>query len=105
MKNEKRALLPDQNGSLQPVADEGGMQCLQQLILDVQHTAMPFDDKVQASVDQGNGQSRRSLGRLPSALAISAQPPRYSFNARTHPACYVEWWIGDGARPLHGIGR
>ena len=34
------------------------------------------------------------------ALAIPTQAPLDSFNATTYPACYVEWWFGDGAPGL-----
>ena len=36
----------------------------------------------------------------PEAFAIPTQAPMDSFNARTWPACYVEWWFGDGAPGL-----
>ena len=34
------------------------------------------------------------------ALAIPTRGPLDSFGARTYPACYVEWWFGDGAPGL-----
>ena len=36
----------------------------------------------------------------PSALAIPTHAPLDSFDGRTWPACYVEWWFGDGAPGL-----
>ena len=78
---------------------------MQQLILDVQHTARSFDEKVQASVEKAMGKADDRLSVCPSALAIPTQGPLDTFNARTYPACYVEWWFGDGARPWDGIGR
>ena len=43
IRNEKTAMIEDQDGVIQPVPDEGGRQCMQALILDVQSTARTFD--------------------------------------------------------------
>ena len=100
VKNEKRKRIQDQAGSFQPVVDEGGRHCIQQLILDVQQTARAFDDNVQASVEKAIDTADARLHVCPTALAIPTQGPLDSFNARTYPACYVEWWFGDGAPAL-----
>ena len=42
IRNEKSAKIEDSSGILQPVADEGGRQCLQSLTLDVQSAASSF---------------------------------------------------------------
>ena len=73
---------------------------MQQLIFDVQHTARSFDNNVQASVEKAMDRADARLDVCPTALAIPTQGPLDSFNARTYPACYVEWWFGDGAPAL-----
>jgi hypothetical protein len=40
------------------------------------------------------------LDVCPMALAIPTQGPLDSFSAKTYPACYVEWWFGDGCPGL-----
>ena len=67
------------------------------LILDVQSTARSFDEKAQATVERAIADTDMRLSVCPTALAIPTQAPMDSFNARTWPACYVEWWFGDGA--------
>ena len=42
----------------------------------------------------------KRLSVCPEALAIPTHGPMDSFNASTWPACYVEWWFGDGAPGL-----
>ena len=46
LKHEKRAQIEDLAGPLQPVVDEGGRHCMQQLILDVQQATRAFDENV-----------------------------------------------------------
>ena len=65
VRNVKRALTPDQNGSLQPVVGEGGRQCMQQLIVVVHRTARSFDEKVQASVHKALGNTDVRLSVCP----------------------------------------
>ena len=100
VRNEKQARIASKDGVLQPVADEGGRQILQSLILDMQSTARCFDDRTQATVERAVAESDARLSICPTALAIPTQGPLDSFNARTYPACYVEWWFGDGAPGL-----
>ena len=73
---------------------------LQALILDLQSTARTFDEAAQASVERAVAETDRRLSVCPMALAIPTQGPLDSFGARTYPACYVEWWFGDGAPGL-----
>ena len=73
---------------------------MQQLISDAQHTSISFDDGAPTSVVSAIDGADARLGVCPSALAIPTQGPLDSFNARTHPACYAEWWFGDGAPAL-----
>jgi len=100
IRNEKTAKIEDRHGVLQPVPDEGGRQCMQSLILDVQSTVRSFDEAAQATVERAVASTDRRLSVCPMALAIPTQAPMDSFNARTWPACYVEWWFGDGAPGL-----
>lgn len=45
-------------------------------------------------------QTDERLAVCPSALAIPTQEPLDSFSALTYPACYTEWWFGDGTPGL-----
>ena len=100
IRNEKTAKIADKEGVLQPVTDEGGRQCMQSLILDVQSTARSFGEAAQATVEQAIANGDRRLSVCPTALAIPTDTPMDSFDGRTWPACYVEWWFGDGAPGL-----
>eukprot|EP00972_Heterocapsa_arctica_P044131 6514023-Heterocapsa_arctica.AAC.1 len=51
IRNENRAMIENKDGVLQPVVDEGGRQCMQSLILDVQSKARGFDNATQATVE------------------------------------------------------
>ena len=73
---------------------------MQALILDVQSTTRSFDDAAHATVERAVENTDKRLSVCPTALAIPTQAPMYSFNARTWPASYVEWWFGDGAPGL-----
>ena len=66
----------------------------------MQSTARGFDDATQAAVETAVAQTDTRLSVCPAALAIPTHGPLDSFNARTYPACYVEWWFGDGAPGL-----
>jgi hypothetical protein len=70
------------------------------LILDVQATARSLDDRAQASLERSVAEADARLNVCPSALAIPTAAPLDTYNARTYPACYVEWWFGDGAPGL-----
>jgi hypothetical protein len=100
LRNEKKARVQDRDGVLQHVPDEGGRHNMQALILDLQSTALTFDEAAQASVERAVAETDRRLSVCPMALAIPTQGPLDSFGARTYPACYVEWWFGDGAPGL-----
>ena len=52
------------------------------------------------SAERAVADTDRRLSVCPAALAIPTQAPMDSFNARTWPACYAEWWFGDGAPGL-----
>ena len=100
IRNEKEAKVQDSDGALQPVVDEGGRDNLKPLILDLQATARGLDQGAEAAVERAIAEADLRLEVCPTALAIPTQAPLDSFNARTYPACYVEWWFGDGAPGL-----
>ena len=66
----------------------------------MQAAARSFDEKALADLEaaQAGADLRRTV--CPQALAIPTQKPLDSFDCRTWPACYVEWWYGDGAPNL-----
>jgi hypothetical protein len=98
--NEKTAKIEDRDGVLQPVPDEGGRQSMQSLVLDVQSTVRSFGEEAQATVERAVANADMRLAVCPMALAIPTEGPMDSFSGRTWPACYVEWWFGDGAPGL-----
>ena len=100
IRNEKEVKVQDCDGALQPVVDEGGRDKLKPLILDLQATARGLDQGAEAAVERVIAEADLRLDVCPTALAIPTQEPLDSFNARTYPACYVEWWFGDGAPGL-----
>ena len=73
---------------------------MQSLILDVQATARSFGETAQATVERAVASTDRRFSVCPMALAIPTQEPLDSWNATTWPACYVEWWFGDGCPGL-----
>ena len=73
---------------------------MQSLILDVHSTVRSFGEAAQATVESAIANADMRLSVCPAALAIPTQDPMDSFDARTWPACYVEWWFGDGAPGL-----
>ena len=99
-RNEREAKIQNNDGALQPVVDEGGRESLKPLILDLQATARGLDHDAAAAVERAIADADLRLDVCPTALAIPTQAPLDSFNARTYPACYVEWWFGDGAPGL-----
>ena len=78
----------------------GERESLQPLILDLQATARGLDQGAEAAVERAIAEADLRLDVCPNALAIPTQAPLDSFNARTCPACYVEWCFGDGAPGL-----
>jgi len=74
---------------------------MQSLILDVQATSRSFDRNALAEVESFIAQGDRRKTVSPMALAIPTEKPMNSFDARTWPACFTEWWFGDGAPNLH----
>ena len=93
IRNEKMARVKGHDGVLQPVADEGGRQHMQSLILDVQATSRSFDRNALAEVESFIAQGDRRKTVCPMALAIPTEKPMDSFDARTWPACFTEWWF------------
>jgi hypothetical protein len=100
IRNEKTARIKGKDGKLQPVPDEGGRENMQSLILDVQGTASSFDSNSLTQMESFIAQGDQRQTVCPMALAIPTGKPMDSFDARTWPACYTEWWFGDGAPNL-----
>ena len=100
IRNEKTAMVKDKDGVLQPVADAGGRQHMQSLILDVQATSRSFDHDALAQVESVIAKSDQRMTVCPCALAIPTEKPMSSFDPRTWPACFTEWWFGDGCPNL-----
>ena len=98
--NEQSAMVEGADGALQPVVDEGGRDAVRSLVLDLQHTARGIGEAQQAQVEQAVAAADARLTVSPEALAIPTEGPLDSFGPRAWPACYVEWWFGDGAPGL-----
>ena len=73
---------------------------MQRLILDVQSTARSFGESAQATVERAVANADKRFSVCPMALAVPTEAAMDSFHATTWPACYVEWWFGDGAPGL-----
>ena len=74
--------------------------CCMPMVLGVQQVARSFDDKTRIQLEQAQAGADNRRQVCPQALAIPTQQPMGSFDARTWPASYVEWWYGDGAPNL-----
>ena len=70
------------------------------MVLDVQSAARSFDDRAQVVLEraQAGADACRAVG--PHSLSVPTQKPLSSFDSRSWPACYTEFWFGDGAPNL-----
>ena len=70
------------------------------LVMDLQSVASSVGEKTRAELEKATAGAERCREVAPQALAIPTQHPLDSFDARTWPAAYAEWWFGDGAPNL-----
>ena len=98
--NEKTPTVADSSGALQPVPDEGGRHTMRSMVLDVQSAARAFDERSQVVLEQAQAGADTCRMVGPQALSVPTQSPLSSFDSRSWPACYVEFWFGDGAPNL-----
>ena len=98
--NERAAMVEGADGALQPVVDEGGRDVVRTMVLDLQNTAGSIGEAERIQAEQAVAESDVRLTVSPEALAIPTEGPLDSFGPRAWPACYVEWWFGDGAPGL-----
>ena len=99
-KTDKTPTVADSSGALQPVADEGGSHTMRSMVLDVQSAVPSFYERSQVELEkaQAGADTCRMVG--PQSLSVPTQSPLSSFDSRSWPACYVEFWFGDGAPNL-----
>ena len=99
-KNETTPTVADSSGALQPVPDEGGRHTMRSMVLDVQSAASSFDERAQVVLEkaQAGADTCRVVG--PQSLSVPTQTPLSAFDSRSWPACYTEFWFGDGAPNL-----
>ena len=99
-KNETTPTVADSNGTLQPVVDEGGRHAMRTMVLDVQSAARSFDERAQVVLEaaQAGADTCRVVGTQ--SLSVPTQTPLSSFDSRSWPACYTEFWFGDGVPNL-----
>ena len=83
IRNEKTAMIEEKSGVLQPVPDEGGRQCMESLVLDLQSSVRGLDEAARANVERAVADTDKRLTVCPSALAIPTQGPLDSFDAKT----------------------
>ncbi len=100
VKNEVKPTVADNSGVLQPVVDEGGRHALTSMVLDMQTVARSLDEKARADLEKAAAGAETSRVVGPESLVVPTNKPLDSFDARTWPASYVEWWFGDGAPNL-----
>ena len=98
--NETTPTVADGNGDLQPVPDEGGRHTMRTMVLDVQTAARSLDERALVVLEtaQAGADTCRVVG--PQSLSVPTQKPLSSFDSRSWPACYTEFWFGDGAPNL-----
>ena len=73
---------------------------MRSMVLDVQSAASSFDERAQVVLEtaQAGADACRAVG--PHSLSVPTQKPLSSFDSRSWPACYTEFWFGDGAPNL-----
>eukprot|EP00974_Lingulodinium_polyedra_P019719 1906191-Lingulodinium_polyedra.AAC.1 len=98
--NEQSAMVEGADGALQSVVDEGGRDVVRTMVLDLKHTIRSIGEEQMMQVEQAVAESDARLTVSPEALAIPTEGPLDSFGPRAWPACFVEWWFGDGAPGL-----
>ena len=99
-RNEKTPTVADSNGALQPVADEGGRHAMSSMVLDVQSAARTFDERAKVVMEQAHAGADACRVVGPQSLSVPTQRPLSSYVSRSWPACYTEFWFGDGAPNL-----
>ena len=99
-KNETTPTVEDSNGALQPVADEGGRHTMRSIVLDLQSAARSFDERAQVVLEAAQAGADTCRVVAPQSLSVPTQRPLSSFDSRSWPACYTEFWFGDGAPNL-----
>ena len=99
-KNETTPTVADSNGALQPVADEGGRHTMRSMVLDVQSAARSFDERTQVVLETALAGADTWRVVDPQSLSVPTQRPLSSFDSRPWPACYTEFWFGDGVPNL-----
>ena len=68
--------------------------------MDAQAAARSFTESSHAELERAQTCADYRRAVSPEALATPTQKPLDAFDGRTWPACYVEWWFGDGAPNL-----
>ena len=96
-KNEKTPMVADNSGALQPVGDEGGRHVLKTMVLQVQSAARSFDERSQVELERAQAGADACKMVSPQSLAVPTQGPLSSYDSRSWPACFVEFWFGDCA--------
>ena len=99
-KNEETPTVADSSGVLQPVADEGGRHTMRSMVLDLQSAARAFDVQAQVVLEKAQAGADTCRAVTPQSLSVPTGTPLSSFDSRSWPACYVEFWFGDGAPNL-----
>ncbi len=99
-KNETTPTVADSSGALQPVADEGGRHAMRSMVLDVQSAARSLDERAQVELETAQARADTCRMVTPQSLSVPTQKPISAFDSRSWPACYTEFWFGDGAPNL-----
>ena len=99
-KNEETPTVADSSGALQPVADEGGRHTMRSMVLDLQSAARSFDVQAQGVLEKAQTGAGACRAVTPQSLSVPTGTPLRTLDSRSWPACYVEFWFGDGAPNL-----
>ena len=73
---------------------------MKSMVLDVQAAARSLDERSGAELEKAQAGADACRIVDPQSLAVPTQGPMSSFDSRSWPACFVEFWFGDCAPNL-----
>ena len=100
-RRERTGRVENADGVLQPVEDTGGRQRIREVIMDVKDVASGIGRSGQVALEAActSAEQMRSVDTVSLAVPTKHKPLQ-SWDPRTWPACFTEWWFGDGAPNL-----
>ena len=99
-RNETKKIACDKESALQSVEDARCRDAMKSIVVDLQSSAKNFGEKAERFLEKATAGAERCKAVTPQALAVPTNQPLDSFDARTYPAAWPEFWYGDGAPNL-----